>query len=473
MASKAFCAVTGCSLYAVFRLPGIPQDPKTDQQKYELSKKRRNLWLARINRKDLTVNQLREVNSTLRVCGKHFHGGKPASLYESTHADWAPSLHLGYETQEIDPCRSARARKRSYNQVLLNELTEDAPSLHDDSFSEQETGNGAVECQTDLTSEFIDRILRENMLLRERIAKFKYDKEYFAENPKDVNYYTGLPDFEVCIKIFNYVEPGLKQSMLIDKFEQYIMCLMRLRLGTALEDLSKRFQISKTTASRIFLETIEVLYIYLKPLIVWPEKEDLQNSMPLCYREKFGKKITVIIDCFEIYIEQPKNLTARSLMWSTYKSHHTAKYLIGITPQGTISFISKGWGGRTSDKHITENSVFLQKLTHGDFVMADRGFTIEEPLGAHGAQLAIPAFTRGQTQLSPGEVERTRRIANVRIHVERVIGSLKQKYTFLDKTLPINVVNTRNIKEDMTCLDQIVVICCALVNICPSVVPLE
>ena len=38
------------------------------------------------------------------------------------------------------------------------------------------------------------------------------------------------------------------------------------------------------------------------------------------------------------------------------------KYLIGITPQGTVSFITNGWGGRISDKYITEHSGFLNKL---------------------------------------------------------------------------------------------------------------
>jgi len=35
------------------------------------------------------------------------------------------------------------------------------------------------------------------------------------------------------------------------------------------------------------------------------------------------------------------------------------KYLIGIAPQGKTAFISTGWGGRTSDKHITENCGLL------------------------------------------------------------------------------------------------------------------
>ena len=34
---------------------------------------------------------------------------------------------------------------------------------------------------------------------------------------------------------------------------------------------------------------------------------------------------------------------------SSYENHYTVKFLIGITHQGSISFVSKAWGGRTSD----------------------------------------------------------------------------------------------------------------------------
>ena len=53
------------------------------------------------------------------------------------------------------------------------------------------------------------------------------------------------------------------------------------------------------------------------------------------------------------------------------------KVLICITPQGTISFVSKAWGGRVSDKCIIEQSV--EKIFEpGDIILVDRGFTIEE-----------------------------------------------------------------------------------------------
>ena len=71
------------------------------------------------------------------------------------------------------------------------------------------------------------------------------------------------------------------------------------------------------------------------------------------------------------------------------------KVLIGSTPQATISFISKTWGGRTSDKFLTDNCGILDKLLPGDLVLADRGFTIQESLMFKQAQLAIPAFTHG------------------------------------------------------------------------------
>lgn len=101
------------------------------------------------------------------------------------------------------------------------------------------------------------------------------------------------------------------------------------------------------------------------------------------------------------------------MTWSNYKHHNAIKFLIGVTPQGVISFISKAWGGRVSDKYLTEKSGLLRKLLPGDIVLADRGFDIADSVGLYQAHLHIPAFTRGKKQLSAEEVEQTRKIANV------------------------------------------------------------
>ena len=75
---------------------------------------------------------------------------------------------------------------------------------------------------------------------------------------------------------------------------------------------------------------------------------------PLRGIDLFYNKTTVIIDCFEVFINRPSNLL------------------------GTISYVSQAWGGRTSDKYLTENCGILNKLLPGDLVLADRGFTIAE-----------------------------------------------------------------------------------------------
>lgn len=123
----------------------------------------------------------------------------------------------------------------------------------------------------------------------------------------------------------------------------------------------------------------------------------------------FIKRTTVIIDCFEVFIDRPSNLLAWAQIFSSYKHHNTVKVLIGITPQGTISFVSKAWGGRTSDKFLTENWWVMEKLLPGDLVMADRGFTIHESLVFKQTQLAIPAFPWGKDQLGSGGCGKNKR----------------------------------------------------------------
>ena len=144
-------------------------------------------------------------------------------------------------------------------------------------------------------------------------------------------------------------------------------------------------------------------------LIIWPEREALQENMPTCFTS--FKNCVCIINCTEIYIERPLNLNAKAQTFSNYKPHYTIKYLIGITPAGVVSFLSAGWGGRASDKEITLKSGFLDKLPHGDCVLADRGFLVEEEMATRRAVLCITVFTRGKKQMTAKDIDISRQIA--------------------------------------------------------------
>ena len=60
--------------------------------------------------------------------------------------------------------------------------------------------------------------------------------------------------------------------------------------------------------------------------------------------------------------------------------------------------------------------------------------------------MLIPAFTRGKSQLSAKEVEVSRKIASVKIHIERVIGLLKNRYTISQGILLLRLL--KSIKDE-------------------------
>ena len=72
-------------------------------------------------------------------------------------------------------------------------------------------------------------------------------------------YYTGLSSHGTLKSLFEYVKDAIKESNVLTKFEQILLCLIRLQLGVSVLDLSKCFQVSKTIVSRIFLDMLEVL----------------------------------------------------------------------------------------------------------------------------------------------------------------------------------------------------------------------
>ena len=85
--------------------------------------------------------------------------------------------------------------------------------------------------------------------------------------------------------------------------------------------------------------------------------------------------------------------------------------------------------------------------------------------------MKLPALTNGK-KFSGIDVEHTRRIANVHIHVERVIGNITNKYSLLNTGQPIDFL-TQKPDKDITTLDKIVTVSCSLNNLCDSVVPID
>ena len=72
-------------------------------------------------------------------------------------------------------------------------------------------------------------------------------------------------------------------------------------------------------------------------------------------------------------------------------------------------------------------------------------------------------------QLSRDEVEMSRRLARVRIHVERVIGQLRRKYKILQETLQISLIKKPS-DDSIATINKIIFVTSALTNLSQTVV---
>ena len=246
----------------------------------------------------------------------------------------------------------------------------------------------------------------------------------------------------------------------VQPIDELFMVLYCLRCDALEKDMADRFGVSVSSVSRTLNTWINFLYHTLKQLPIWPSSKVVKDTMPVCFKDQYPDT-RVILDCTELFIEMPSSFRAQSQTYSCYKSHNTAKGLIGIAPNGFVSFISDLYGGHISDKKITESCGILDLLEPGDMVMADGGFDIQHILAAKKVKLNIPPpFMKGKEQLSLEEELETRSIASVRIHVERAIERIKN-YRILQGIIP-NRLHSQ--------VDQIWFICSILTNFLPPLV---
>ncbi|KAH9371673.1 hypothetical protein HPB48_021961 [Haemaphysalis longicornis] len=85
-------------------------------------------------------------------------------------------------------------------------------------------------------------------------------------------------------------------------------------------------------------------------------------------------------------------------------------------------FVSKVYGGRASDTHITVDSSFLDRVEPGDVLLADKRFPgIRALLQGQKAVLVLPPFSKGNAQFTHEDTLETYHVTKVHIHVEQVI----------------------------------------------------
>ena len=453
-------------------------------------------WAKLVNRKDPKTGQNWQPKADDRVCSEHFLGGRATEK----HPHPVLNLPVGVKQKVSRPPPTNRekspvARKKRKRKVDVSDVAEVNVNNNDHDYTHTCTCPSTSDCSCEFQlclKKSICNLIHELEEVKEKstnqtaVTSKHVDKTLrFLRTNKKTRLYTGLPNKAAFSDLYRHVshkasimrywqgdrkekpaatrsykktpvKTGAKRKLTLK--EELLIVLMKLRLGFLNEVLGDIFGVSSSSVSIIFNTWIKLLSQELRPLVFYPDKFITREKLPKQLSHYTHLRCT--LDCTEVYIERPRHQELQALTWSDYKRHNTIKFLVGIAPNGHISFLSDTWGGRASDQHIVRQSGFLELVEPGDVIMADRGFTIREDLLLRGATLEIPPPSSGIEQMSRRNVLKTKAIANARIHVERAIGRMKT-FSIIKNVFPITLVPLA---------DDIILVCAALCNLLPPLV---
>ncbi|XP_057333615.1 uncharacterized protein LOC130672865 [Microplitis mediator] len=258
-----------------------------------------------------------------------------------------------------------------------------------------------------------------------------------------------LNNFELLLKLLS-----TSTKFTVAKNNRLFIFLMKIKTGLTFSALSVLFSVHRTTISRIFYSTLQTLSAATATLVYWPKMSDIQATMPKCFHPNYSN-IRVIIDCTEFNVEIPSTVDSRDYCLHGKKTF-TAKVLIGITPGGFVCLKSKVAGGRKTDSQLTIESGLMDELDEGDNILIYREFPeIKAAVDKSGKKVTIvmpPDFEK--KTVSSGQESKDNDVAKVRIHIEKIMQRLRC-YSIFNKI-------TENL---FNCVDDIVHICCVLVNL--------
>ncbi|XP_076873806.1 uncharacterized protein LOC143523303 [Brachyhypopomus gauderio] len=381
--------------------------------RFPCNEKERRKWVQLIRRENFTPN----CNS--RVCSWHFPNCKAAG---PSRFAWNQGKAFHFPDHPSNPPKQKKQIVPSSDDATDTGHTADMATPQTPTTSQPSLV--MLEVENDMLRE-------ENKKLKEQLEKQKqtFSFSQISSHPNKVQYYTGLPDaatvffLEALLSRFELQYHSDWTVQIMPLIDQLLLTLMKLKLNCGHVDLATRFNCSTATVTNIFTTIICALYdiLYVGLLENIPSTAKNQTSLPDCFRP--FPNCRIVLDCTEVAVSNTERLDTQCHLYSHYKGRTTLKALIGVAPNGVITFASNLYGGSASDKSITADSGLLQHLQAGDLVIADKGFTIRDIL-PEGVLLNTPSFLLNG-QFTQEEVNNNRLISCARIHVERSIQRLK------------------------------------------------
>ncbi|XP_044741933.1 uncharacterized protein LOC123302903 [Chrysoperla carnea] len=251
----------------------------------------------------------------------------------------------------------------------------------------------------------------------------------FIKSEENLRTATGIQSYELLDLIVELVYDHYGATMHKSEMslkEKIIMTYVKLKQNLSYSFLTIIFNnCSPRHCKRIFYHTLQMLSETLKPMISWPSKDEISRNLPKVF-EGF-EDVRVVVDFTEIFIQASTKLCCQEVVYSNDKSSPTIKIMTGVSPGGTITFISKPFGGRASDTEIFSNSELINFLEDNDGVMCDRGFLIDELCARKRWKLIRPPFYL------------TSQIAKARVHVERSNQRIKT-FAMVGETMSVKLV---------------------------------
>uniref|UniRef100_A0A3P9PJI4 THAP-type domain-containing protein n=1 Tax=Poecilia reticulata TaxID=8081 RepID=A0A3P9PJI4_POERE len=196
--------------------------------------------------------------------------------------------------------------------------------------------------------------------------------------------------------------------------DEFFLFLIFLSLGMKERDLAIRFNTHQSIVSLVIATWTNFLFTVLGSQCIWLTQQQVQAYLPEEFKD--FPDTHVILDCTELRCQIP---LPQMDINPTHRSLCTMRALVGIAPHGAVTFVSDLYRGSFSNSELFKCSGIAENLTEDMAVMVNKGFLIRDCCECKVYPLSF-------LSKHPGD----QATARLKMHVEQVIGRVKQNKLF-------------------------------------------